>query len=85
MKQEDVLNMFREGAEKLGPVKSSQREVILALAELLANSRGRLSKENFETLVGIGSVLYQEGLAQYSARQEMDSIMKKSVDDPGSV
>lgn len=81
MKQEEVLRMFREGAERLGPIKDSQRDLILALADLLANSRGRLSKEDFETLVGIGSVLYQAGLAQYNARQETDSMMKKSIDD----
>ncbi|TFW10357.1 hypothetical protein E4K72_01345 [Oxalobacteraceae bacterium OM1] len=84
MTQDDVLKMFRDGAEKLGPVKESQREIILALADLLANSRGRLSKEDFERLVGIGSVLYQEGLAQYNARQEMDSLMLKSIDDRGT-
>lgn len=81
MKQEEILLMFRAGAEKLGPLKDSQRDIILTLANLLANSHGRLSKEDFETLVGIGSVLYQQGFAQYKARQDMDSIMTKSIDD----
>lgn len=83
MKQEEILQMFRDGAGNLGPIKDSQRDIILTLADLLANSRGRLSKEDFEALVGIGSVLYQEGLAQYNARREMDSIMTKSADNHG--
>lgn len=84
MNQEEVLEMFRDGAEQLGPIKESQRDVIRALADLLAHSHSRLSKEDFQALVAIGSVLYQEGLAQYNARQEIDSIMKKSADDHGS-
>lgn len=55
--------------------------VVLELAQLLADSRGRLSKENFETLVRIGGVLYKEGLDQFVARSDIADIMKKSASD----
>jgi hypothetical protein len=58
-----------------GPPKS---QLILGLAQLLADSRGRLSKENFETLVQLGAALYKEGNSQYQARSDVDSIMNRS-------
>lgn len=79
MTQEDVLKLFRERAAALGQVQSSQSDIILRLAQLLADSRGRLSKENFEELVHIGAVMYQEGLGQYMARAEVTATMEKSA------
>lgn len=79
MTQEDVVELFRQQAATLGEVQSSQTEIILRLAQLLADSRGRLSKENFEELVHIGAVMYQQGLGQYRARAEVAATMIKSA------
>jgi hypothetical protein len=79
MTQDDVLELFREQATILGQVQASQSDIILRLAQLLADSKGRLSKENFEELVQIGAVMYQEGLGQFRARAEVATTMKKSA------
>lgn len=79
MTQEDVVELFREKAATLGQVQATQSDIILRLAQLLADSRGRLSKENFEELVHIGAVMYQEGLGQFRARSEVTATMKKSA------
>lgn len=80
MSPEDVIEMFRKHAgvialEESGPMLSG---VIHELAELLADSRGRLPKEAFEALVKIGGVLYREGESQFCARSDVNAIMKKS-------
>lgn len=82
MTQDEILEMFRLEAARmpLEPVPSG--ETILALAQLLAESRGRLSKENFESLVRIGGVLYKAGLEQFNARQDVAGIMRTSPDPP---
>jgi hypothetical protein len=81
MTQDDVLKLFREQAAALGEVQATQTDIILKLAQLLADSRGRLSQENFKELVHIGAVMYQEGLEQFRARREVTAIMNKSSDD----
>jgi hypothetical protein len=78
MEQKDVLELFREQAATFGQLQSSQSDIILRLAQLLADSKGRLPKEIFEELVHIGAVMYQEGLGQYRARTEVAETMKKS-------
>jgi hypothetical protein len=80
MTPERVIEMFRQHAETIaleapGPMLAN---VIQELAALLADSRGRLSKETFETLVQIGGVLYREGNSQYRAKSDVDAIMRKS-------
>jgi hypothetical protein len=81
MTQEDVLELFRKQAATLGEVRVAQTDIIVRLAQLLADSKGRLSKENFEELVHIGAVMYQEGLGQFRARSEVTAMMKKSTQD----
>jgi hypothetical protein len=78
MTTDDVIQLFRQQAATLGNVKESQRDIIMELAQLLAESRGRLSKENFESLVHIGAVMYQEGLRDYRARSEIATTMETS-------
>lgn len=80
MTPEHVIDMFRQHARTIaleppGPMLSN---VIQELAQLLADSRGRLPKETFETLVRVGGVLYREGNSQFCATSEVDGIMKKS-------
>lgn len=80
MTQEQVIEMFRQHAETIaleaqGPMLTS---VIRELAQLLADSRGRVPKETFEALVRIGGVLYREGSSQYRAKSDVEAIMKKS-------
>lgn len=80
MTQDEILDMFRRQADEM-PVESSSINItILELAQLLADSRGRLSKENFETLVRIGATLYKKGRDQSDARSDVAVIMKKSTD-----
>lgn len=80
MTSEQIIELFRQHAgtialEAQGPMVSN---VINELAQLLANSRGTLPKETFESLVRIGGVLYREGNSQYHAKSDVDAIMKKS-------
>jgi hypothetical protein len=76
MTQDEILAMFREEAERTPTAPAS--EAILALAQLLADSRGRLSKENFETLMSIGAALYKQGKSEFTARADIASIMQQS-------
>lgn len=78
MTQDEVIELFRQQSATLGEVKASQHDIIMSLAQLLADSSGRLSKENFESLVHIGAVMYQEGLSQYRARSEIEATMETS-------
>jgi hypothetical protein len=82
MTQDDVLGLFRQHAATLGEVQSTQTEIIMRLAQLLADCKGRLSKDNFEELVHIGGVMYQESVAQFRARSEVAAIMEKSDRQP---
>lgn len=82
MNQQDVLELFRKEARSLGAVQESQNEIINRLAQLLADSKGRLSKENFDALVHIGAVMYQEGLGKYRAKSEVAATMKESLGQP---
>jgi hypothetical protein len=81
MTQDQILDMFRSKADSLPLELPVANEILQELAQLLAESRGRLSKETFETLVYIGSVLYKEGCNQYDARADVAAIMKKSVEN----
>jgi hypothetical protein len=81
MTQDEILAMFRQQSASIAEAFPRSNSVILELAQLLADSRGRLSKENFETLVRIGGVLYKEGLDQFDARSDVADIMKKSASD----
>ena len=83
MTQDEILEMFRQHASSLAneaqaPMLSG---AISKLAHLLAESRGRLSKENFDTLVRIGGILYSEGNTRFQARSDVDAIMKQSLKD----
>ena len=81
MTQDEVIELFRAEAATLGTLPHTQRDIIHQLATLLAESKGRLSKDNFETLVHIGAVMYQEGLGKYRAGVEVAATMKKSVEN----
>ena len=78
MTQEEILMLFRQQATELPSDASSLGAATLELAGLLADSRGRLSKENFEALVRIGGVLYKNGHDQYRGKHDVDTIMKHS-------
>ena len=81
MTQEEILSMFRAEANRMPLELPVANEIILELAQLLAESRERLSKETFETLVHIGGVLYKEGRSQFDARADVAAIMKQSVEN----
>lgn len=78
MTQEEIIEQFRLEAAGMPVEPVPANETIHELARLLAESRGRLSKENFETLVHIGGVLYKAGLEQFNARQDVAGIMSRS-------
>ncbi|KRB83868.1 MULTISPECIES: hypothetical protein [Oxalobacteraceae] len=80
MTQDEILDIFRQEADKIPSETAPLNDVILALAQLLADSRGKLSKENFEVLSKIGGVLYKEGKIQFNAKSDVDTIMKLSSD-----
>ena len=82
MTQDDILDMFRTYAETLQPAADAPAlsAVILDLAQMLAESRGKLSKENFETLICIGGALYREGKSGFDARSDLADIMKRSAE-----
>jgi hypothetical protein len=79
--QDQILGMFREQAGKMQAELPELNAVILELAQLLADSRGKLSKENFETLVRIGGALYKEGDSRFHAKSDVDAIMKESAEN----
>jgi hypothetical protein len=81
MTQDDVLELFRKQAATLGEVQSTQADIVLGLAQLVADSQEHLSKENFDELMHIGAVMYQKGLGQFTARSEVTDMMEKSVQD----
>lgn len=81
MTQDEILGMFRKKALHLEPDAAALSTSILGLAQLLADSRGRLSKENFETLVLIGGALYKHGHDRFLGKHDVDAIMKNSLID----
>lgn len=81
MIQRDVLHMFREQAKRLGQIEASQADIILRLAQLLADCHGRLPRECFDEFVHIGAVMYQEGLGKFRARSEVAETIRKSEPD----
>src|SRR3569623_773276 len=83
MTQDEILSMFRQHAAKAPTELPPFNEVILKLATLLADSCGRLSKENFDTLVWIGGILYKEGNSRFQARSDVSDIMKLSAKNQG--
>jgi hypothetical protein len=81
MKKDDVLLLFREKAATLGTIPATQDDIIVKLAELLANSQGYLSKDDFDDLVHIGAVMYQRGLSNFRAGTEVAATMRQSVQE----
>jgi hypothetical protein len=79
MTQEEILDLFRQEAADMQKTLPSQGDLVRELSRLLADSRGTLSKENFETLIHIGAALYKSGLEQFNARQNVSDIMERSV------
>lgn len=78
MDQGEVLQLMRERASGMDEHPSYQ-EMVNRLAELLAESRGKFSKDSFDHLVDLGAALYKAGLSQYRARGEVTALMEKSV------
>jgi len=81
MTQDEILGMFRDQADKVQTELPTLNAVILELAHLLADSHGKLSKENFETLVRLGGALYKEGQSRFDAKSDIAAIMKHSVEN----
>ncbi len=80
MEKKEVLQLMREQAEALKE-HPSYEQLVNQLADLLADSRGRLSKKNFEDLVSLGAALYKAGLSQFTARKDVTELMNKSVSE----
>jgi hypothetical protein len=84
MNQGDVIALFKQEAATLGRIEASQSDIILKLAQLIADVNRKLSPSDRERLLYIGAVMYQEASSQFEARKEMDSLMKTSVDPQGN-
>jgi len=81
MTQHDVLDMFRERAAALGEIEPSQADIILRLAQLLADCRAALPPACFDEFTHIGAVMYQEGLGKFRARSELAATMLPQARD----
>ncbi len=81
MTQDEVLDMFQSKADRMPLELPASEAIILELAQLLAESQGRLSKETFETLLHIGGALYKEGRILFDARADVAAVMKKSAEN----
>jgi hypothetical protein len=81
MTQDEVIELFRQQAATMEKQVPTQNELIQELSLLLSESRGKLSKENFEALVRLGGALYKTGLDQFNARQNVSDIMQRSARD----
>lgn len=82
MKQEDVLELFRNEAKKLGRIEPTQSNIILTLAQILSDSKERLPDTAFQQLVHIGAAMYQAGLSNYRAQSEVGETMRTSLLPP---
>lgn len=79
MTQDEVLELFRSQADTLGDVQDTQSDIILKLAQLLADTQWHLSEEKFNALVHIGAVMYQEALGKFRAKTEVSETMERSL------
>lgn len=80
MNQDDILSMFRQNAQEYQSDPPALNLLILELASILADSKGRFSKEDFEAFIRMGSVLYKIGDSQFQARKDVSDIMKSSLE-----
>ncbi|MDQ9171389.1 hypothetical protein Q8A64_13325 [Oxalobacteraceae bacterium R-40] len=81
MTPDEVLELFRQQAADMQKQAPTQNDLIQELSLLLSESRGKLSKENFDALVRLGGALYKTGLDQFNARQNVSDIMQRSARD----
>jgi hypothetical protein len=81
MSQDQVLVLFRQKAATMEEGLPLFNIVVLQLAQLLADSRERLLKENFDRLVYIGGILYKEGKMQFKAKSDLHPIMANPAND----
>jgi hypothetical protein len=80
MNQDDILSMFRQNAREYQSELPVLNPMIFELARILADSKGRFSKEDFEAFIRMGSVLYKIGDSQFQARRDVSEIMKTSLE-----
>lgn len=80
MNQGDVIALFKREAATLGRIEASQSDIILKLAQLIADVNRKLSPAELDRLLYVGAVMYQQASRQFEARKEMDGLMKTSVD-----
>jgi len=80
MNREDVLKLFVEEAGKLDKTYIRRNDIILQLAQLIADSRASLSEENFSAMLRIGAALYKTNLSHNRARKEIATTMRESIE-----
>jgi len=78
MTQEEVLELFKKEAATLGTIESSQSDIILKLAQVLADTSDQIAQAAFERMIYVGAVMYQEALGEFRARAEMADMMQTS-------
>ncbi|MEN3291177.1 MAG: hypothetical protein V7642_430 [Burkholderiales bacterium] len=79
MTQLDVVKLFNAKAKDLGDDHTTEDNTIWRLAQFLADSEARLSKEDFDFLTHMGALMYKHGLGQYTARADVAAVMSKSA------
>lgn len=80
MTREDVLALFIEEANKLEKTHIRQDDIILQLAQLVADCDPVLQKESCDTLVKIGAILYKANRSRKQARDDIAVTMQASRD-----
>lgn len=82
MTQFEVVMLFNTKAKDLGDDHTTEDNAISRLAQFLADSEDRLSKEDFDFLTHMGALMYKHGLGQYSARADVAAVMSRSARFP---
>jgi hypothetical protein len=79
MTQDEALTLFEKEAAKLEKTHVRQKDLILALAQIMANSKETLSPDCLAALVHIGAHLYKGHLNQNRARADIAKTMQDST------
>lgn len=80
MTREDALQLFMEEANKLEKAYARQDDIIMQLAQLVADGESVLQKEDLDVLVKIGATLYKANRSRKQARKEIADTMRESLE-----
>lgn len=84
MTREDALQLFMAEANRLEKAYARQDDIIMQLAQLVADGESVLQKEELEVLVKIGATLYKANRSKKQARKDIADTMRKSLESDKS-